>query len=326
MYHFSRFIRRPLLPPELLIISLTEACNLRCITCSIKKEVIKDELELDIDKIFSIINQAKEMKIKIIVLSGGEPFLIRDIFKIIEYIKKAKLVVSVTTNGFFNDELIKRIISSCIDHLHFSFDGLCVHHNEIRGRGSFERLMRTVNSIREINPQQSIGFGTVICSKNCNDLFEMTRIADGLRVNTMNFIPFLINNTDPQHSKKGNEHSTLWPDAQDLINLKENFSKISLYRYKHLKIDFNPNFKSLMDYYSLKKVNQKCLAGYKSMIITSQKRYNGRINSEVFFCQDSCGNVYDMSIEKAWHSRKAKQMRLKAKRCDNPCLQFCHYI
>lgn len=326
LYYLSRFIIKPLFPPELLILSLTDWCNLKCITCSIKREITKENLEVDIKKIFDIVNQAKDMKIETVVLSGGEPFLVKEIFEIVEYIKKIKIKVSVTTNGFYGDQLTEKIARSQIDHLHFSLDGLHKHNDEIRGRGSYDRLMQTINLIRQLNPNQSIGIGTVICSKNCNDLFEMTKIADSLKVNIMNFIPFLINNINPQYSKKGHEYSELWPDNQDLINLKNNFKKISNYHYKHLRIDLNPDFNLLMDYYSLRKIRKKCFAGYKSIIITAPRKYNGKLISDIFFCQDSCGNIYDTKLRQAWNSIKATKMRLRTRLCNNPCLQFCHYI
>lgn len=326
LYYLSRLIAKPLLPPELLIISLTESCNLKCVTCSIKKQADIERPEIDTEKIFDIINQAKAMKIETIVLSGGEPFLVKEIFQIADYIKGLKMKVSLTTNGFYSDQLAEKIAHAHIDHLHFSLDGLCERNDEIRGKGSYDRLMQTVKLIKQLNPDQSIGFGTVVCSKNCNDLFEMTKIADGLKVNIMNFIPYLITNTDPQHSQKGHEYNALWPDKQDLVNLKDNFEKIANYHYENLKIDLNPSFNLLMDYYSLKKIDTKCFAGYKSIIITAPRKHNGRITSDVFFCQDSCGNIYDIKLKQAWNSLKATKMRLVARLCNNPCLQFCHYI
>ena len=176
----SRIITRPLLPPELLILSLTQSCNLKCITCSIKREITQESLYIDIDKIFDIVNQAKKVRIDTIVLSGGEPFLLKEAFEIVKYVKKVGMKISATTNGFYNDQIVEKIADSNIDHLHFSLDGLPEHHDEIRGKGTYDRLIRTIGLIRQLNPNQSIVIGIVICGKNCNDLFEMIKIADSL--------------------------------------------------------------------------------------------------------------------------------------------------
>lgn len=326
LYNLSRFTAKPFVPPELLILSLTEGCNLKCITCGIKKDAGKEALEVDVEKIYDIVAQARAMKIPTIVLSGGEPFLIKEIFQIADHIKKYKINSSVTTNGNYGDQMAERIAFSSIDHIHFSFDGLSQVNDAIRGQGSYDRLMRTVRLIRQRNPDKSLGFGTVICSKNCNELFEMTKVADDLKVNCMNFIPFLADNIDPQHSRKGSQYHFLWPDKNRLDELERNFKMIANHRYRYLKIDLNPSFNLLLDYYSLKPIRIKCFAGYKSLIITAPRKQNGSMASDVFFCQDSCGNVYDTTLKKAWNSLKATKMRLKAGMCNNPCLQFCHYI
>lgn len=326
IYGLSRSLAKPLVSPELLILSLTDCCNLKCITCNIKREADKELLRVDTAKIFDIVRQAKGMKIKTVVLSGGEPFLVKEIFEIAEYIQKQGMSSSVTTNGAYGEEMARRIALSKINHIHFSCDGLAAGNDEIRGQGSYDRLIRTVKLIRQLNPDKSIGFGCVVCSRNCNDLFEMTMVADDLGVNSINFIPFLANNIDPQHSSKGHQHHYLWPDENNLADLERNLRKISGHKYRRLDISPSPDFRLLLDYYRLKPIRKKCFAGYKSVIITASRMHEGRMVSDVFFCQDSCGNIYDTTLKEAWNSLKAKDMRLKARACNNPCLQFCHYI
>jgi MoaA/NifB/PqqE/SkfB family radical SAM enzyme len=294
--------------------------------CRIKKTPEERNLRVDINKIFSIIREASKMGIRTLVLSGGEPFLVKDIFKIVDYAKKENMNVSVTTNGVYSEEMAWRIASSNVDHVHFSLDGMEKTHDMIRGKGSFSSVIRNIKIIRDMNPNKSLGFGTVIMSVNCREIFEMTKLADSLGINVMNFIPYLINNVAPQRSPKGRRFSELWPDKYDIIELKNQFSKIERYNYKNLSIERNPSFKQLIEYYSLEKIAIPCYAGYKSMIITSLNEQNGEKSSEVFFCQDSCGNVYERGIRRCWYSKKAFKMRLIAKRCRNSCLQFCHYI
>lgn len=326
LYRLSRLIGYPLVPPELLIISLTESCNLRCVTCRIKRSGDPAQLPVDLEKVFDVVRQGRAMKIETVVLSGGEPFLVPETFEIAAYIRKQGMKVCVTTNGFYPDQLAEKVGRSGMDHLHFSFDGLREQHDAIRGAGSYERLMRTVGVIRGANPGQSVGFGTVILNTNCAQLHEMTLVADRMKVNTMNFIPYLENNVDPQHSKKGHANSELWPDERGLAAMRESFAKIRGQRYEALKLDLNPSLELLETYYSCGRIRMKCHAGYKSMIVTAPRRHNGKPTSDVFFCQDTCGNVYDTTLEKAWHSAKAAKMRVIARACRNPCLQFCHYI
>ncbi|MBN2482659.1 MAG: radical SAM protein [Candidatus Omnitrophica bacterium] len=326
VYGLSRYLGRPLLPPQMMILSLTNQCNLQCGICSIKQPVDAPRGAVDVAKIFDIIDQACQMKISQVVLSGGEPFLVKEIFEISDYIKKRNMDVSVTTNGYYNREMIERIAASSIDHVHFSFDGNKDAHDRLRGAGAYDRLLQNIVLLRKLNPVKSIGVGTVIYRNNCGQLYEMTNTADRLGVNVMNFIPYLVRNTDPQNSPKGVQASDLWPQEDDVMRLKDDFKMILTHEYQNLRIDWNPDAGLLEDYYSLKSIHKKCAAGYKSMIITAGEKRNGRMSSCVFFCQDSCGDVYRMGIRQAWYSSKAGQMRRKAQKCKNPCLQFCHYF
>jgi len=324
-YSMSRILNVPIVPPEMIIISLTESCNLKCSICSIKKDINQNNIKVDKNKIFDIARQARMMNIKTVVLSGGEPFLVAEIFEIASYINSLGLNISVTTNGFYNKQMVEMISKSHIDHIHFSLDGLKESNDFIRGKGSYDHAMEAIKHLRLLNKKKSIGIGTVIFSKNCNDLFKLTQIADALKVNSINFIPYLVNNTNPQYSKKGCKHSLLWPDNYGLKCLSDNFQRIKEHRYSYLKVDSNPSFDLLLDYYSQRTIDKPCCAGHKSIIITAPCWKNGKASSEVFFCQGSCGNIYDMSLKDAWYSQKAAEMRLITKQCKNSCLQFCHY-
>jgi len=326
LYYLSRFLCFPLVSPELLIVSLTEACNLSCPMCNIKKPPDAYNTRVDINKLYEIIDQAKTMDIKTLVLSGGEPFLAKEIFDIAAYSKKKGMNVSVTTNGVFNQATAEKIAISAISHIHFSLDGLEKVHDLTRGTGSFSRLLKSVKIIKSTNPEKSLGFGTVITSYNCRSLFAITKFADNLGVNVINFIPYLVNNIDPQHSPKGKKFSKLWLDKEEVDLLREEFQKIDNYRYRILKIDKNPDFESLIKYYSLDRISKVCFSGYKSIIITALRQEDNKPVSEVFFCQGSCGNIYEVSLRRAWHSLAAARLRIIARRCRNHCLQFCHYI
>jgi len=94
-----RKLRRLLGKIEMLYLDVTHACNLKCISCpscaGIRKE---DELSLEEQKL--VIRQAKKMGAQFVALPGsGEPFLYKDIFSLIDYIRKLGMWASIFTNG-----------------------------------------------------------------------------------------------------------------------------------------------------------------------------------------------------------------------------------
>lgn len=318
-YKLARLLNRPLFPPEMLILSLTTRCNFRCVYCNIRKDSKKED-ELKTHEIYSILDQAKDMGIETLVLSGGEPFVREDVFDIINYANSLGFNVNVGSNGVFGAGIIKRIIASGVKHLHFSLDGFKNTNDRLRKKSSFDIIIQNIKLLKKSNPDLSLGIGTVVTSKNCDELFEMTLLADELKIDTMNFIPFLTDNSNPKDNKKAGE---FWPNDENIKALKNNLKQIANHNYNTLHIDKTPNFEHLVRYYEKKKVDNECYSGYKSMIVTCPSAGS---TSQVFFCQGECGDSLKEGLKNVWLSKKAKKIRKDAKKCNNICLQLCHFI
>ena len=97
--------------PEILEIDLTSACNLRCIACWCHSDLARKAGKarsysgtLQTDLVFSLIDEAAAMGTRHVQISGsGEPFLHKDIFKIISRIKDRGMSCAVITNGTLVD-------------------------------------------------------------------------------------------------------------------------------------------------------------------------------------------------------------------------------
>ena len=74
-----------------LTIELTNKCNSRCIHCY-KDE--KNSIEVPLDMIIKIIDQAYELNVFQITLTGGDPLLHSNIVEIIDYIKKKDMAIN----------------------------------------------------------------------------------------------------------------------------------------------------------------------------------------------------------------------------------------
>ena len=86
--------------PKLKIIYLhvTQECNLRCTYCYAKNNLGKDMM-MNENASRKYIDILEQKGVKKVVLTGGEPLLNPDIEKIVEYIKKKGIYVSLLTNG-----------------------------------------------------------------------------------------------------------------------------------------------------------------------------------------------------------------------------------
>ena len=86
--------------PAMVTVNLTSRCNQSCIYCEIGQEQHENaNPELNLEDLTWILDQMDKAGIPKISLCGGEPFLFREIMKVISYARSLKIHCSVTTNG-----------------------------------------------------------------------------------------------------------------------------------------------------------------------------------------------------------------------------------
>lgn len=110
-------------------ISLTDRCNLNCIYCMPKGEIInfldKSKI-LSSDDIYYISDILSNLGIQKIKLTGGEPLLRNDIIQIIQKIYSIDKIkkVTLTTNGVLLYKYLDRLYENNIRDINISLDSL----------------------------------------------------------------------------------------------------------------------------------------------------------------------------------------------------------
>ncbi|HDL21238.1 MAG TPA: radical SAM protein [Nitrospirae bacterium] len=133
-------------PPGLLVISPSMKCNLNCFGCYAGK-YSKDE-DLPFEVIDRILNEAKEMGIYFIVISGGEPFFRKDIFDIFE--KHSDMAFHVFTHGgLLNEERVDRLAGLGNVLPAISVEGFRKETNARRGTGHYEKVLNAMKLLKE---------------------------------------------------------------------------------------------------------------------------------------------------------------------------------
>ena len=132
-----------------LWIYTNNSCNLRCKHCLVSAgEDNKDSLSAA--DIMRIVDEAKSLGVRRFYFTGGEPFLRRDIFALINYITKDRELVILTNGTLLTKEKAGELAS--IDKkrlfLQISLEGSDAKiHNSIRGEGSFESAVNGIKNL-----------------------------------------------------------------------------------------------------------------------------------------------------------------------------------
>lgn len=137
--------RHGVAPPDLLVISPSMRCNLKCAGCYSAEYEKHEGLEFEL--IDRILREAKEMGIYFIVLSGGEPFLRSDLFDI--FAMHDDVFFQVYTNGtLIDDEKADRLtelgnVIPCI-----SIEGFEDETDARRGKDTFRKVTAVMDRLR----------------------------------------------------------------------------------------------------------------------------------------------------------------------------------
>lgn len=158
-------------------IELTNRCNLDCFFCFSDKA---DTGFIESKKVFSVIEQAKEMDAERIRFTGGEPLLDPNLLEYMKYAKSLGLEVWLNSNATltekFTEDIIKNTDSLLVPIHHYTNS----EESKItKSRDSLKNKVRTIQKIRKINPDFFLRSGTTINEYNINSLFrifEFTKI------------------------------------------------------------------------------------------------------------------------------------------------------
>ncbi len=132
-------------PPFFLVISPTMRCNLKCFGCY-AGDYSKEE-ELSPPLIHRLLQEAKEMGIYFITISGGEPFLKDDLLDI--FARHGDVYFQVYTNGTLIDEGVARALSQMGNVLPaLSVEGWESATDARRGPGSFKKILSAMERLR----------------------------------------------------------------------------------------------------------------------------------------------------------------------------------
>ena len=154
--------------PIELVLEVTSRCNLSCRYCYVNG----CKAEPSLSEIKKIIDEAADLSIFQFCISGGECFLRKDIFKILEYAVKKGLDLSIVTNGaLLNKNVIKFLDDlNLISILQISIDShIGEVHNSVRGR--YQDTINGLKNIFECSTETPM-IGSVIHKQNVGSYLQ----------------------------------------------------------------------------------------------------------------------------------------------------------
>ena len=170
---------------------ITNRCNLSCSHCLFSCSP-KDRIELSLERIIQLSNEAYSLGCNVFVLTGGEPFVHPEIEKIIDHILSFKDVhLCILTNGMNLSKVLKeRWMDPDHFHLQISVDGKEERHDKIRGKGTFSHLIKNLLWLKE----RGFPFTLSICvtKENASDMPYIVELASEVGAKNVHFMWYFI--------------------------------------------------------------------------------------------------------------------------------------
>lgn len=135
--------------PRVLQVHPTRQCNLRCLHCY-SSSGPGEGAALDADLVRRVVDDAAALGYRTLSLSGGEPFLYRDLAAVLRHAREAGMRTAVVTNGTLFGGGRLDAVAGLVDRLVVSIDGRPELHNRVRAAPwAFDRMAEGLALVRE---------------------------------------------------------------------------------------------------------------------------------------------------------------------------------
>ena len=139
--------------PIAMLAELTHRCPLSCPYCSNPVELAQKSLELDTSDWVRVFQQAAELGVLQLHLSGGEPAARRDLVDLVKAARDAGLYTNLITSGIgLTERRLQELDAAGLDHIQLSLQGTDADMADRIGgyKGGFQRKMQVAEWIKDI--------------------------------------------------------------------------------------------------------------------------------------------------------------------------------
>jgi MoaA/NifB/PqqE/SkfB family radical SAM enzyme len=297
-------------PLQALSLELTRRCVARCLMCNIW-QTPRDAPELTADEWLEVLASPLLADLRELDLTGGEPFLRKDMVELFEGIARLKpshfprlRSIAITTNGFLTEKVLADVaaalpaLESAGIGLVFALglDAVGPLHDRIRRfEGGWERLDATVrglSALRADHPGLVLGAKTTVTRYNAGELERIARYADDHGMFTI-VSPYIV--TPARYDNLDKEES-LSLSAEDRETLRR-FYAGPRFRWSYYR-------RELLRYLEEGRMKKPCTAGFNYFFLRS--------NGDLYPCPlraVKVGNVREAPLEVLIRCREAARFR-----------------
>ena len=291
---------------------LTSACNLRCRHCYLQsrnnaycaENDLNDEEMLEVAKIL-----ADYFQINHVTLTGGEPFLRKNIIEIIKILKEVNTSIYIQTNGtLLNDEKIKELanlLNPNMDIIQVSLDGLYSEsHNSIRGKDIYSDVISVIQKM--IKSGIFVSVNCTMTKINYNEIENLFLMCNEIGVKRFTVTKLKVTTEEQKEFELTNEE--IFAVLSKLIDLKQNKNLpiyINLLCFSFIELINDLTVRKMLNEYNSEIKHEKAP---KYLNCHRREKISIKPDGKIYLCPDIVspkaliGDLKTQNIEEIWQT------------------------
>lgn len=154
----------------IVVWNMSQRCNLRCVHCYANATDKESEGELTTEEAKKFISDLAEFKVPVILFSGGEPLMRRDLFELGKFASSLGLRTVISTNGtLVTPKTARKIKEANFSYVGISLDGIEKTNDKFRGeKGAFKQALDGIRNCKKAGAR--VGLRFTISKHNYRDI------------------------------------------------------------------------------------------------------------------------------------------------------------
>lgn len=143
--------------PVCLYLETTNRCNLLCTTCPRTYEELEPQADMSWELFTNIVDQVPNIS-RVVLHGVGEPMMVKDLPRMIRYLKDRGAYVLFNTNGtLLTVKKGRELVDTGLDELRVSLDAADAKtFLEVRGKDFFNRILKNVRAFTEMQAREQL--------------------------------------------------------------------------------------------------------------------------------------------------------------------------
>lgn len=177
----------------ILLLNIHENCNCRCVMCDIWKRPPGERL--DLARLAQHRESILSLRVREVVLTGGEPLLHLEFDALCEFLKTCDVTLTLLTTGLLLERRAEAV-ARYVDEVIISLDGPEEVHDRIRRVGhAFTLIRKGIAAVRALAPHLPVRARSTVQRANFTYLRQTVEAAKHLGFDSISFLAADVSST-----------------------------------------------------------------------------------------------------------------------------------